>query len=185
MGCDAGISACSRTQMTDSLVRPGRWRDESCFAACSHALLGLGSGRAVAQIAPGDPAGNQTIPEKDLSRPAEGGTQNENATSDGNQSLSDKLDKSGGVIKPAEGVDPKIVQPAPVPNQFHTGYSASRNLWRSARARAQIVWGLLDGQTPGHFFSTADAFEPGKIPYAYRTQWPRHGTLHWQGLRAR
>jgi hypothetical protein len=51
------------------------------------ALLGLGSGGAVAQIAPGDPAGNQTIPEKDLSRPAEGGTQNGNATSDGNQSL--------------------------------------------------------------------------------------------------
>ena len=74
------------------------------------ALLGLGNGGgAVAQIAPGDPAGNQTIPEKDLSRPAEGGTQNGNATSDGNQSLSDKLDKSGGVIKPAEGVDPQIV----------------------------------------------------------------------------
>jgi hypothetical protein len=71
------------------------------------ALLGLGSGGgAVAQIA--------TIPEKDLSRPAEGGTQNRNATSDGNQSLSNKLDKSGGVIKPREGVDPQIVQPAPV-----------------------------------------------------------------------
>jgi len=68
------------------------------------ALLGLGSGGAVAQIAPGDPAGNQTIPEKDLSRPAEGGTKNGNT--DGNQSLSDKLDKNGGVIKPAEGVDP-------------------------------------------------------------------------------
>jgi hypothetical protein len=67
----------------------------------------------VAQIAPGDPSGNQTIPEKDLSRPAEGGTQNGNTASDGNQSLSDKLDESGGVIKPAEGVDPQIVQPAP------------------------------------------------------------------------
>ena len=86
------------------------------------ALLGLGSGGggAVAQIAPGDPAGNQTIPEKDLSRPAEGGTQNGNAASDGNQSLSDKLDKSGGVIKPAEGVDPQIVQPAPVPDPNST-----------------------------------------------------------------
>jgi hypothetical protein len=31
-------------------------------------LLGFGSGGAVAQISPGDPAGNQTIPEKDLSR---------------------------------------------------------------------------------------------------------------------
>ncbi len=69
-------------------------------------LLGLGSGGAVAQISPGDPARNQTAPEKDLSRLAEEGTQNENATSDGNQSLSDKLDKSGGV-KPAEGVDPR------------------------------------------------------------------------------
>src|SRR3984893_17047892 len=79
------------------------------------ALLGVGSGGGgVAQISPGDPAGNQTIPEKDLSRPAEGGTQNGNGTSDGNQSLSEKLDKSGGVIKPREGVDPQIVQPAPV-----------------------------------------------------------------------
>jgi hypothetical protein len=78
-------------------------------------LLGLGSGGAAAQIPPGDPAGNQTIPEKDLSRPAEGGTPNGSAASDGNQNLSDKLDKSGGVIKPAEEVDPQIVQPAPVP----------------------------------------------------------------------
>jgi hypothetical protein len=74
----------------------------------------------VAQIAHGDPAGNQTIPEKDLSRPAEGGTQNGNAASDGNQSLSDKLDKSGGVIKPTQGVDPQIVQPAPVPDPNST-----------------------------------------------------------------
>jgi hypothetical protein len=84
------------------------------------ALLGLGSGGALAQIAPGDAAGNQTIPEKDLSRPAEGGTPNGNATSGGNQSLSDKLDESGGVIKPAEGVDPQIVQPAPVPDPNST-----------------------------------------------------------------
>jgi hypothetical protein len=84
------------------------------------ALLGLGSGGVVAQIAPGDPAGNQTIPEKDLSRSAEGGTPNRNATSDGNQNLSDKLDKSGGVIKPAENVDPQIVQPAPVPDPNST-----------------------------------------------------------------
>jgi hypothetical protein len=84
------------------------------------ALLGLGSGGAVAQIAPGDPAGNQTIPEKDLSRPAEGATPHGNATSDGNQNLTDKLDKSGGVIKPAEDVDPQIVQPAPVPDPKST-----------------------------------------------------------------
>ena len=83
-------------------------------------LLGLGSGGgALAQIAPGDPAGNQTIPEKDLSRPAEGGTQDGKATSDG-KNLSDKLDKSGGVIKPAEGLDPQIVHPAPVPDPNST-----------------------------------------------------------------
>jgi hypothetical protein len=39
------------------------------------AAFGLGIGAAVAQTAPGDPAGNNSIPEKDLSRPAEGGTQ--------------------------------------------------------------------------------------------------------------
>jgi hypothetical protein len=32
----------------------------------------------------------------------------------------EKLDKSGGVIKPAEGVDPQIVQPAPVPDPKST-----------------------------------------------------------------
>jgi hypothetical protein len=32
-------------------------------------LLGLGAAGASAQTAPGDPGGNQTIPEKDLSRP--------------------------------------------------------------------------------------------------------------------
>src|ERR1017187_9383566 len=88
-----------------SLVRPmggaARGREMACsigdgvmkaaLPLVLTALLGLGSGGAVAQIAPGDPAGNQTIPEKDLSRP-EGGTQNGNTTSDGNQSLSDKLD---------------------------------------------------------------------------------------------
>ena len=84
------------------------------------ALLGLGIRGALAQIAPGDPAGNQTIPEKDLSRPAEGGTQNGSAPSNGNQSLSDKLDKSGGVIKPAEGVDPQMLQPPPVPDPKST-----------------------------------------------------------------
>jgi hypothetical protein len=35
------------------------------------ALMGFGTAGAVAQIEPGDPSGNQTIPEKDLSRPAE------------------------------------------------------------------------------------------------------------------
>jgi NAD(P)H-dependent FMN reductase len=107
-----GGAACGR-EMACSI---GDGVMKAAFPLVLTALLGLGSGGAVAQIAPGDPAGNQTIPEKDLSRPAEGGTQNGNATSDENQSLSEKLDKSGGVIKPAEGVDPQIVHPAPVPD---------------------------------------------------------------------
>jgi hypothetical protein len=70
-------------------VRQGGGVMKAALPLVLTALLGLGSGGgAVAQIAPGDHAGNQTIPEKDLSRPAEG------------------LDKSGGVIKPTEGVDP-------------------------------------------------------------------------------
>ena len=71
---------------------------------------------ALAQIAPGDPAGNQTIPEKEQAPPAAspGDGQREG------KSLSDKLDSGGGVIKPAPEVDPDIVKPAPVPNPGST-----------------------------------------------------------------
>lgn len=93
-------------------------------------LLGFGAAGAWAQAAPGDPAGNQTIPEKDLSRPPErdlsrpegsrpGGTQG-GSVDDHDKSLSDKLDASGGVIKPPPGVDPEIVKPAPVPRPNST-----------------------------------------------------------------
>jgi hypothetical protein len=61
-------------------------------------LLGLGSAGASAQTAPGDPAGNQTIPERDLSRPdasRPGRTQGESVTDGHEKNLSDKLDKSG------------------------------------------------------------------------------------------
>jgi hypothetical protein len=86
-------------------------------------LLGLGAGGALAQTAPGDPAGNQTIPEKDLSLPEASrprGTQGESVGDTHKKSLSDKLDASGGVIKPAPGVDPEIVKPAPVPQPNST-----------------------------------------------------------------
>jgi hypothetical protein len=86
-------------------------------------LLGLGAGGASAQTAPGDPAGNQTIPEKDLSLPEASrprGTQGESVGDTHKKSLSDKLDASGGVIKPAPGVDPEIVKPAPVPQPNST-----------------------------------------------------------------
>ena len=86
-------------------------------------LLGLGAAGAAAQTAPGDPAGNQTIPEKDLSRPdarRPGRVQGGSVAEDHEKNLSDKLDASGGVIKPPPGVDPEIVKPAPVPEPNST-----------------------------------------------------------------
>ena len=86
-------------------------------------LLGLGAAGASAQTAPGDPAGNQTIPEKDLSRPdasRRGGAQGGSAVDDHEKNLSNKLDASGGMIKPPPGVDPQIVKPAPVPEPNST-----------------------------------------------------------------
>jgi hypothetical protein len=76
-------------------------------------LLGLGAAGASAQTAPGDPAGNQTIPEKDLSRPdasRHGGAQGGSVVDDHEKNLSNKLDASGDMIKPPPGVDPQIVK---------------------------------------------------------------------------
>jgi hypothetical protein len=86
-------------------------------------LLGLGGADALAQTAPGDPAGNQTIPEKDLSLPETArprGAQGESVDDTHKKTLSNKLDATGGVIKPAPGVDPEIVKPAPVPQPNST-----------------------------------------------------------------
>ena len=78
---------------------------------------------ASAQTAPGDPTGNLTIPEKDLSRPdaaRHDGAQGGSVVDNHEKNLSDKLDASGGVIKPQPGVDPEIVKPAPVPEPNST-----------------------------------------------------------------
>src|SRR3977135_585061 len=70
-------------------------------------LFGLGAG-ASAQTAPGDPAGNQTIPEKDLSRP--------DASRHGGAQGGSVVDEhGGGLIHPPPDVGPQIVNPAPVP----------------------------------------------------------------------
>jgi hypothetical protein len=58
-------------------------------------VLGLSLQPAFAQTAPGDPAGTETIPEKDRSRP---------------QDME---------IKPKQ-IDPEIVKPAPVPDPHST-----------------------------------------------------------------
>jgi hypothetical protein len=78
------------------------------------AAIGL-SGAALGQTAPGATGSNDVIPEKDRAPP--GGAPTTSGRSD---SLSDRLDSSGGVIKPKPGVDPGIVQPAPVPNPNST-----------------------------------------------------------------
>ena len=86
-------------------------------------LLGLGAAGAWTQAAPGDPAGNETIPEKDLSRPdasRHGGAQGGSVVDDHEKKLSNKLGASGGMIKPPPGVDPQIVKPAPVPEPNST-----------------------------------------------------------------
>jgi hypothetical protein len=80
-----------------------------CLAA---ALAGMAAA-ALAQTTPGAPGTDQVIPEKDRSRP-------QDLPGNSQQSLSDKLDKSGGVIKPPADVDPKMATPAPVPNPNST-----------------------------------------------------------------
>ena len=82
------------------------------------AVFGFSAAPAAAQVTPGDPAGNQTIPEKDQSRPRD----MPKGEKDGNKTLSDKLNASGGVIKPPPGIDPDpgISKPAPVPEPNST-----------------------------------------------------------------
>jgi hypothetical protein len=74
---------------------------------------------AFAQTAPGTPGSDQVIPEKDRSNPKTS-PQGEPLQSGRSESLSEKLDASGGVIKPKPGVDPGIVKPAPVPEPNST-----------------------------------------------------------------
>ncbi len=82
-----------------------------CIVTC----VGFWAGAALAQTAPGAPGSNEVIPEKEAPAPA--------APSGAGQSsdnLSQKLDASGGVIKPPAGVDPEMSKPAPVPNPNST-----------------------------------------------------------------
>lgn len=86
-------------------------------------FLGLAAGffigilPAAAQIEPRAPGSNQTIPEKDRSRPedrpmGESSKPQEDGVRSG-RSLSDQLDESGGVIQPPKHIDPEFVEPAP------------------------------------------------------------------------
>jgi len=89
-------------------------------------LFALAAG--VVQIVPADPGGYRTIAEKDGPRPQnvpqdeapKVGSQGHEKNSGTNESLSEKLNKGKGVIKPEQGVDPGIVKQAPVPNPNST-----------------------------------------------------------------
>jgi hypothetical protein len=113
-----GTKQRSSALIAASLQR--RWLMKAVLPLVFTGLLGLGAAGAWAQTAPGDPAGNQTIPEKDLSRPDASRHGGGSGVNDHKKNLSDKLDASGGVIKPPPGVDPEIVKPAPVPEPNST-----------------------------------------------------------------
>jgi len=80
---------------------------------CLTAVLAGSSLSALAQTTPGAPGTDQVIPEKDRTRPVD-------QPGNSQQSLSDKLDKSGGVLKPSGDIDPQMTKPAPVPNPNST-----------------------------------------------------------------
>ena len=103
------------------------------------AVIGVFGASALAQTAPGAPGSNQAIPEKDPSLLGAEPKDGVPMSSGRSGSLSDKLDASGGVIKPKPGVDPGIVQPAPVRTaEFDAGHSAAGDARRPARPRGEV-----------------------------------------------
>jgi hypothetical protein len=81
------------------------------------AALALSAGLATAALAQGSPVQPQP---KDPNMPSAQNTVPEKidpkATGSTGGTLSDKLERTDGVIKPPSGVDPGITSPAPVPN---------------------------------------------------------------------
>ncbi|MEJ0093129.1 MAG: hypothetical protein WDN46_06780 [Methylocella sp.] len=78
------------------------------------AVFGFHATPVFAQATPGDPAGVQTIPEQDRSRPEELPRRgaDDGLISGRSDSLGNRPNNSG-VIKPPAGVDPGLVKPAP------------------------------------------------------------------------
>jgi hypothetical protein len=81
----------------------------------------------VIQIAPSDPGAYRTIAEKEpqpqnvpQDEVPKAESQGHRNNSSNSESLSEKLNKGKGVIKPEKGVDPGIVKQAPVPNPNST-----------------------------------------------------------------
>ncbi len=86
-------------------------RTLASMACLAFAASSLAISPAMAQTAPGAPGSNDVIPEKQA--PPSPPTKGEADTTTG-RSLSQKLDQSGGVIKPPSGVDPDISKAPPV-----------------------------------------------------------------------
>lgn len=103
--------------------------------------LSLAGTGALAQIAPGDPAGNKTIPEKDQLRPSDApsGGQQGGGEKDGSN-LSDKLDESGGVLKPKPGNRPGDCEACSrSASKFDTRNSTTRSARRAAGTGTKII----------------------------------------------
>ena len=83
------------------------------LAAALAAALCSGATIAAAQTGPGAPGTDQVIPEKKGTPIIPPSTASDGA-------LSDKLDKSNGVITPSTNVDPSMTKTAPVPNPNST-----------------------------------------------------------------
>jgi hypothetical protein len=78
--------------------------------ACGFGFAAVAQTPLPQQQAPNMPAPDRTIPEKIA--PAEPTT----TGSTTGETLSDKLERTDGVIRPPAGMDPGITAPAPVPN---------------------------------------------------------------------
>jgi hypothetical protein len=83
----------------------------------SVAWFALAAAPVLAQTAPGAPGSDEVIPEKES--PPLTQTKPDSDVKSG-RSLSQKLDASGGVIKPSTDVDPGIAKPAPDPHPNST-----------------------------------------------------------------
>ena len=76
----------------------------AAIVAATTSIASAQSGTVPPAVPPATPGSPQTIPEKTPSSPAK---------PDANGTLTEKLDKSDGVIKPPTGIDPGMTKPAP------------------------------------------------------------------------
>ena len=81
-----------------------------CLSMGFALAVSLGAAPVAAQQNPGAPGTDQVIPEKDSTRPQD---QPKTQGSGTGENLSDKLNRTDGVLKPSTDVDPGIDKDAP------------------------------------------------------------------------